>query len=226
MKIKLYNNFKNWDKKGAIFVYSDPHFNDPDCQIINPAWPKVEEQIKNINSVVGKNDILIILGDVGDKSFVKQLKGYKVLVTGNHDKGVSNYIKKYLVVDENNELFCVCRSFEEAKEYMDEYDLDKNKQLYIKTNRMFDEVYDGPIFISNRILLSHEPIDIPFGINIHGHVHGGEKLFYCTDTRLQYNVCSDVVGWKPVRLDSITNKFAVTTIHRTVIEKRKKEIGQ
>lgn len=215
MKIKLYENFNFWQENGPIWLIGDTHFDDEDCKLIDPHWPSPQEQINIINKCVGKNDTLIILGDVGDESFVKELKGYKVLITGNHDKGISKYIKKYLVVDENNELFCVCRSFEEAKEYMDEYDLDKNKQLYIKNNRMFDEVYEGPLFISPTILLSHEPVKLDFGLNIHGHVHNG-KYIKQDKNSVSINLCSDCIDFTPRRLDKIYVK--TKDIHRITID--------
>ena len=88
----LYDVFKSWSGVGSVYVYSDPHFDDEDCKLMNPSWPTLEEQIKKINRIVHKNDTLIILGDVGDERYIKQLKaGYKVLVMGNHDKGKSNY---------------------------------------------------------------------------------------------------------------------------------------
>ena len=50
-----------------------------------------EEQIKRINSKIGKYDTLVILGDVGDIEWVRKIRGYKVLVMGNHDAGATNY---------------------------------------------------------------------------------------------------------------------------------------
>ena len=64
----LYDNFKHWSGVGSVFLYSDPHFNDADCLLMNPNWPSPEEQIKRINQKVRKNDTLIILGDIGDEN--------------------------------------------------------------------------------------------------------------------------------------------------------------
>lgn len=88
----LYKPFKHWSEKGGVYIISDTHFDDPDCKLMNPHWITPEEQVKRINSVVHKNDTLIHLGDVGDPKYIKQLKaGYKVLILGNHDRGVSYY---------------------------------------------------------------------------------------------------------------------------------------
>ena len=39
MKIKLYNIFEHWYHGGIIWLFSDPHFDDPDCKIMSDKWP-------------------------------------------------------------------------------------------------------------------------------------------------------------------------------------------
>lgn len=163
---------------------------------MDPNWPTPEEQVKLINSKVGKRDTLIILGDIGDVEYVKQLKGRKVLIMGNHDRGASNYQKYYTT------------------------SIDKEGNEHILHNKLFDEVYEGPLFISPKILLSHEPIKLDFGINIHGHDHNGVKIQYWNqDNKLDINVCSNVIGYEPVRLDKVIEGYDIDDIHRTVINK-------
>ena len=87
----LYDCFQHWGEKNAVWVISDTHFGDKDIQKAFPNRPSDEELIKNINQKVGKTGTLILLGDVGDIECAKQLKGYKVLICGNHDIGSSNY---------------------------------------------------------------------------------------------------------------------------------------
>ena len=53
-----------------------------------------EEQIKRINSKIGKYDTLVVLGDVGDIEWVRKIRGYKVLVMCNHDAGATKYKRK------------------------------------------------------------------------------------------------------------------------------------
>jgi calcineurin-like phosphoesterase family protein len=50
-----------------------------------------------------------------------------------------------------------------------------NHDVTSKVASHFDEVYNGPLFIADRILLSHEPIEglEDFVMNIHGHDHAG-----------------------------------------------------
>lgn len=87
----VYDCFQHWGEKNAVWVISDTHFGDKDIQKAFPNRPSDEELIKNINQKVGKNGTLLLLGDVGDIECAKQLKGYKVLICGNHDAGATNY---------------------------------------------------------------------------------------------------------------------------------------
>ena len=87
----LYECFTHWHKDGAVWIISDTHFGDKELELAVPGRPSAEAIVKAINSKVGKNDTLICLGDVGDLTYVAQLKGYKILIMGNHDKGRTNY---------------------------------------------------------------------------------------------------------------------------------------
>lgn len=222
-KVKLYEKFENWYNGGVIWIISDTHFDDVDCKLMSPDWPTPDEQVKLINSFVGKKDTLIHLGDVGNLEYVKQLKGYKVLLTGNHDRGVSNYKKSYEITaenDRNRPLFKDIKTYEDAKETYEEYKAEyPSSNIRIKDNRLFDEVYDGPLFINDKILLSHEPIEIPFGINIHGHCHGSKHVMYENTKRLQLNMAADVVNFKPIRLDELIEGYSVEDIHRQTIDR-------
>lgn len=182
-RVKLYDCFKHYQDKGVVWLYGDTHFDDEDCKLMDPSWPTPEEQIKLINSKVGKCDTFILLGDVGDKKWINKIKGYKVLVCGNHDKGFTNYLKT-------------------------------------KDNNLFDEVYEGPIFISNKILLSHEAINLEFGINIHGHEHANHNIYSQFENKASVNVCSNVVKFIPLRLDEIVENCKCEDIHRITIDKR------
>ena len=73
----LYEPFRKWSEKGAVWIYSDPHFNDDEMKYLRPNYISDEEQVKRINSKVGRCDTIIILGDIGDEEFVKKLRGYR-----------------------------------------------------------------------------------------------------------------------------------------------------
>lgn len=82
---------KHWQDKQTVWIYSDTHFGDEELQQGIKKRPLDEDQVKMINSCVGKKDILIHLGDVGNIEMARKLKGYKILICGNHDAGKSNY---------------------------------------------------------------------------------------------------------------------------------------
>lgn len=175
----LYKCFDHWHKEGTVWLYSDPHFNsDDDLKIPFPNRPSAEEQIKMINSKVGRNDHLIILGDIGDIECAKKLRGHKVLIKGNHDSGLSNY------------------------------------------EGIFEEVYGGPLMISESIILSHEPLDISWAFNIHGHTHLLSKVrpgHLC--------VCSDVLNYTPVNFNQFVKSGRLKEIrplHRSTIDEATK----
>ena len=195
---QLYEKFQHWSKSGSVWIYSDPHFEDLDCKIMDPHWISPHEQVKIINSKVFKSDTLIILGDVGNVDYIKQLKaGYKVLIAGNHDSGLSNY-KRKISYDVNFSSFIAA------------------------DNKLFDEVYGGPLFISDKILLSHEPIDLPFVLNIHGHKHDMQGGQY---NQNHYNVCSNCINYTPINLKDIIKTGAlnkIDNIHKITIDKASK----
>lgn len=53
----------------------------------------------------------------------------------------------------------------------------------------FDEVYEGPLMIAPKIMLSHEPVLSLYWHNIHGHNHNRELNPYINETNLAANVC-------------------------------------
>ena len=200
LKIKLYPCFKHWLEFNNIFLLSDPHFNDPEMVHLRKNYISDEEQVKRINAKVGKKDLLICLGDVGDISFVSKLRaGYKVLIKGNHDDKGDDFYKrgKYVQCDFN------CDTHELEEKYID--------------NHLFDEVYSGPVWIAEKILLSHERIDLPFAFNIYGHHHGdpiNNDHLMC--------LCAEHIDYTPVSLIKLIKDGTfskVDDIHRMTIDR-------
>lgn len=181
----LYEPFKYWSAEGTVWLYSDSHFDeDEDLRIPFPNRPTAEEQVKMINSKVGRKDTLLFLGDVGNPEWMKKVRGRKILIAGNHDVGLSNY------------------------------------------EGIFEQMYGGPLMISEKIILSHEPLDIDWAFNVHGHTHLLTKVrpgHLC--------VCSDVVGYTPVNFNQFVKSgrlTEITPVHRSTIDKataRKKKRG-
>ena len=170
----LYKPFQKWSEVGTIWIYSDPHFGDKELAAGVKGRPTAEEQVKMINSKVGRKDTLIILGDIGDIEYAKKLRGYKVLICGNHDVGHTKYAE------------------------------------------VFDEIYAGPVFIADRLVLSHEPIMLDFAFNIHGHNHSS-----VIQDGKHLNVCSDMIGYTPINFNQFVKSGAlakVPSIHRVTID--------
>lgn len=157
MTHKLYPLFNHWYRGGQVYFYSDPHFADEEMRFLRADYVGDEEQIERINQKIGRKDTLVILGDIGEKEWLKKIRGYKILVLGNHDTGVTTY-----------------------EDYA-------------------DEVYSGPLMISPKILLTHEPVEFPFALNLHGHDHS-QRTF---QDQLHWNLCAENINYTPISLKEI-----------------------
>ena len=222
MKKHLYDSIAAmWlNGTGTVWVISDPHFGDPESAAMRGDYPGDDALVKMINSKVGKKDTLVILGDVGDVGFVKKLRGYKVLIMGNHDKGASNYRRDY-GQHHMEDVVEVCTvnlgpgpsNIRKYRTHTPELACDR------EDNHLFDEVYEGPLMVNDRLILSHEPIYPlpPYMYNIHGHVHARKE-----DDAQHKNVCAEHVGYTPVNLMSMLKNgllSAVDSIHENAIER-------
>lgn len=206
----VYDTFKHlYDKNGVIYLYSDPHFSDEEMYKLRGETAPFDlekldmEQVKKINSVVGKNDVIIFLGDIGNVEPIKKVRGYKILIMGNHEQGASNYKRevKYILDNERGKV-----------------EIDLN--LYrVEDNHLFDEVYEGPLMINDRTILSHEPIlGLPeYLFNIHGHTHSNK-----IDDGHHLNVCVEANGGYPVNFTRLMKEGLlknINSIHQTTIDK-------
>ena len=220
----LYTLFQEkWVDKQAIWVYSDPHFGDKELAAGIPGRPSDEEQVKLINSKVGKKDVLIILGDCGDPAMCAKLRGYKVLIMGNHDAGRSNYEKKIISRDFPKEVFQRSEALDEMKRIYPgcQYSITEGyfPFEYWKVsadNNLFDEIYEGPLILGEKLILSHEPLNIDWAFNLHGHTH--DRRHKNDDQHL--NVCSDVINYNPINLNQLLKNgltSKVLSIHRQSI---------
>ena len=189
MKKFLYDTLaERWWRGGSIWIYSDPHFNDEESKALRKNYVGDDEQVKRINSKVGRVDTIIFLGDLGDPEYIKKIRGYKILIMGNHEKGASNY------------------------------------------QGLFNEVYEGPLMINDRLLLSHEPVNVPACIfNIHGHDHS-----YQVADENHLNLCAEHIDYTPVSFSELIKKGLLKniesihreTIDRATIKKKAKEMAK
>ena len=232
----VYKTFaQKWDGQ-TVWIYSEPHFSDVDLKYGIADRPSDEEQIKNINSMCGRKDTLIILGDIGNIECVRQLRArYKVLIMGNHDSGVTNYERRVEervfdrdIYPDKSEVYSIMKKeFPGWNIHVEEnYDFHPPFKRWIAyaDNKLFDEVYEGPLIIGEKLILSHEPLNLSWMFNIHGHNHIRQKNVHNNCL----NVCSDVVNYKPINLTQKLKQglmSSVTSIHRKTINNAKMKNG-
>lgn len=233
----IYDSFQHWgEKHQTVWIYSDPHFNDDELADGIKDRPSAEEQVKKINAKCGRRDCLIVLGDVGDIEYVRQLRAeYKVLIIGNHDAGSSNYKRQIIKEIYDQDKYTKEQAIAEAKAKFPNWKITISEDYSFHSpfirwvicadNLLFDEVYEGALIVGEKLILTHEPVEIPWLFNIHGHDHAGHKRAN------HLNVCSDVIGWEPVNFNQFLKSgftSKIQTIHRETIDnatKRKAKRG-
>ena len=153
----------------AIWVTSDLHLNHKNILNTCRKFKSIEQHneyiISQYNSVVGKDDLVYILGDAvwrplkESEPLIKRLNGRKILILGNHDKGTIGEYKSLGFID----------------------------------------VIKHPIYYSDKIILSHYPVqecfNNPFCINIHGHLHQAT-----VDLPNYFNCNIELNDFKPINI--------------------------
>ena len=91
-----------------------------------------------------------------------------------------------------------------------------------KMEEVFDEVYSGPLWVSQKLVLSHEPLTIQtwdtaqtVAFNIHGHDHAGTKRDY------HLNICQNIYGYVPLNLKQFIKSGKlkkINDIHKITID--------
>ena len=224
MILTLYPVFRKWSERGSVYLISDTHFYDSDRALMGYDISE-REQIDILKRYCHRNDTLIHLGDVGDPSLLAEIKSYKVLIMGNHDQSVTKFQKKVFMTDLDDV------SEEERKkklqtgevEYIS-YEFHEPFVRGYRSNHLFDEVYSGPLWIGEKLVLSHEAICVESGVtrrpvafNIHGHDHSGE--YYRDDYHL--NLVQNLFGYEPLSLSEfIRDGFLkpIKSVHREAID--------
>lgn len=230
----IYEIFQNeWEKCQGLFLISDTHFNDEELYIgtKKAIRASAEDYIKLINSKCGKTSGLIHLGDVGDLNCISKLRaGYKMLILGNHDVGHTIYQrkihKKIFDADKYNKqdiIEIMKNEYPNCHISISDicYDVQHVPFTYyiaFADNRLFDRVFQGPVIVGEKLILSHEPVDVSWAFNIHGHVHSGVPM---SDER-HFNVCGEARKcYEPVNLNQFMKAgfmSKIQTIHRNTID--------
>ena len=175
-----------------------------------------------MNSKCGRKDTFICLGDIVDVEYVRKIRAkYKILICGNHDRGASNYERKQYFCGYMKSSYTKEQALADMKALYPECRLTLNDGDtcwgVVADNMLFDEVYTGPLMIAENIILSHEPVDVPWAFNIHGHIHDSKHK----NDKRHFNVCSDAIGYVPINMNQWMKSGAmahVETIHRTTID--------
>lgn len=222
----LYNNFKHWHISGTVWVISDTHFGDKELAAGIPGRPDDETLVKLINSKVGKKDTLIHLGDCGDTSFIQKLKGYKILIAGNHDAGHTQYKRKVhneefnFTLKKDEIIRCMREKYPNHKiSLLEDCVFMADTYLYwdaYADDCLFDEVYEGPVMIGPKLILSHEPVNVPWAFNLHGHNHDPKHK---NDSH-HFNCNLDATGYCPINLNQWMKQgylSRIEDIHRQTI---------
>ena len=165
------------------------------------------------------------------------------LVSDTHFKDLDRKNMRYFISDEDQWYIIndTCHRFDTLIHLGDVGDLSyierlkchkvlimgNHDQSIKKMEEVFDEVYPGPLWISQKLVLSHEPIDIQswswiegegsnIAFNIHGHDHGDNSQDY-----YHLNICQNVYGYIPLNLNQFIKSGRlknINDIHRVTID--------
>ncbi len=168
--------------KRNIFFTSDTHFSSERViKLKLVPFENVEqmnyELVKRWNSDVSKDDIVYHLGDFGEYSYIKKLKGKVILILGNYE--IADMKKQKLSF----------KQFKEKLISMGFYDVIENN---LKINIDDCEIY-----------LTHKPVDCNKEmINLFGHVHLLKPV-----SKSGFNVATTYFDFHPVSLQQMKNKI-------------------
>lgn len=130
----------------SVFFIADLHFDDERIlRYENRPFENVKQMnetiIKNWNYKVAKNDIVFILGDIGNETYIKELNGKIYLIKGNHDT-------------KKNQEYRAC-GFEEVYDYPIVYEnfwILSHEPMYINQNmpyaNLFGHVHQSPQYMT------------------------------------------------------------------------------
>ena len=165
-------------------------------------------------------------------------KGSVYLVSDTHFKDLDREYMGYHISNEDQWYIIndTCHSFDTLVHLGDVGDLGYIKRLRChkvlimgnhdqsieKMKEAFDEVYSGPLWISQKLVLSHEPLTIQtwetaqtIAFNIHGHDHNGVKRDF------HLNICQNIFGYFPLNLNQFIKSGKlkeINDVHRATID--------
>lgn len=222
-----------WEDCQNVYIISDLHFSDKDMSdFFN--HPSAEEKVKMINSTVSRQDCLICLGDLGDYHWIKDIRAKtKICILGNHDTGAKKYKRNFYRKVYDADLYSLDGAQEDFKKiYLSKYwnisyyegwdacHAPFHYYIFTADNKMFDYVFQGPLIIGEKVILSHEHIIVPGMYNLHGHHHSPDWQ----DTSERMCLCMEKINFTPLNLKKLLTDGRlknIKTIHELTIEKAK-----
>ena len=81
----------------------------------------------------------------------------------------------------------------------------------------FNEIYSGPLIIAEKLIISHEPLNVNWAFNIHGHDHDKNNK----NDLFHLNLASNVVNYQYYDLNKIIKTGIlknIKSIHRITID--------
>ena len=191
----LYDCFKHWSKTGSVYIYSDTHFSDAEHFKLLKANGHVPEGINTVEEL--------------DELQIKNINAVchkcdTLILLG--DVGNVELVKR---LKAGNKIL-VTGNHDHGKEYY---------KSYFSENMVFS----GLLTISDKIILSHEPL-VPcpkYLVNLHGHTHDRPHK-YDFNEHLYYNFCAEAIGYKPISLSKLIKEgllSKVDDIHRVAVDR-------
>lgn len=229
---QLYDIFsQQWEKYDNIKIIGDLHLGDADLEQYFEGR-STDEIITILNKNLTKNDLLICLGDLGeDYRRLCEVKCDKVLITGNHDVGATKLKRHKQTFKYDCDAFTRKEAFHHAKEKYgryyniscgsdEHYSLMHQPFTYWEVeidNGLFNEVYDAPLTIGPKLILSHEPIGCNWALNLHGHTHSKDWA----DDKNHLDLCGEKRNYVPLNLKAFIKQGGlknIESLHRQTID--------
>lgn len=222
-----------WEDCQNVYIISDLHFSDKDMSdFFN--HPPTEEKIKIINSTVSRQDCLIVLGDLGQYRWIKDIRAkVKICLLGNHDTGAKKFQRRTYYKKYDADEYTLEEAYDDFKGiYSSKYWVISHYEgwdtchapfhyyIFTADDKLFDYVFQGPLIIGEKVILSHEHIAIPGMYNIHGHHHSPDWQ----NTEERICLCSEKIDFTPLNLKKLLTDGRlknIKTVHELTIEKAK-----
>ena len=188
-----------------MFLAGDLHSIPTDIDLINKVNYGL---VLNWNSVIGKNDTVLHLGDLAlggydkKKMWIKRLNGNIILIRGNHDSGNYAFYSELGIdlIEGAHLLLNGTYNFINTPKYVNAVITEiagkriMFSHLPVKNYTVRDAHYEPT---TNKLLEIFTEYDCE--INIHGHVHSHsvKESPFCV------NASVEAIGFKPVRIKDI-----------------------